>query len=171
MSSPERRQRNEWRALLKARISREEVQAAQAEIAAKIQYNPEKWEAFLDFIEQDFYEMVVPKFDPDLAPFDALPLEMREKYVEIYGDEKPATPDVLRFQCAELAGGTENMARLLSQYDLEIKRGQQEAFAFFDMFSQGRNLGKLPKPDYVIAFLHVVMKRGDDFLGWLARAD
>lgn len=168
MSSPKRRQRNEYRLDIRRAVSQEEIEGARSQIAAGITFDPEKWEAFLDFVEQDFYGLVTPKFDPETAAFDCLPLPERERFVERYGEEPlDATPEAFLFACRDIAGGTEAHDRYMAQYELEVKRGQQEAFAFFDMFSQGRNLGKLPPPTYVISLIFAVIRRGNDFLRWL----
>lgn len=165
---PTQQQRREsYRAFLKAHVSKEEVQKAQSEVAA-IRYDPVKWEAVLDFIEQDFYAMVIAKPEEALIPFECLTLEQREEFVHRYGDEQlEATPESFLFACREVAGGKEAHDALLAQYALEQRRLEQDAFNFFDMFSQGRSLGKLPKPEYVMAIATVLLERGGAGLTWL----
>lgn len=159
--------RDSYKEFLKRNVSREEVQKAMAKVA-QLKADPIAWEATLDFIEQDFYGMVVEKVDPEMVPFECLTLEMKEAFVRTYGDQSlEATPEAFLFACREIAGGKEAHDALVSQFELEQRRAEQDAFNFFDMFSQGRSLGKLPKPEYVLAVATVIIERGNAGLKWL----
>lgn len=172
MADP-KQQRERHRAFILAHISRSDLEKARAEAAMKgpLTYNELKYEALLDVIELDAYDLMIPKRDPSMDCFECLSPEQREEYVQKFGGQEGSgeqvSQEAFEFQCREIAGGAETHARLMSEYDLAFKESQSRAFGFFDMFSQGRSLGRLPQPKELLAFCRVMEKRISAAMDWL----